>query len=103
MMGDIFGFIGLGNMGQPMAWNIISAGLSLIVHDTAGTMERSSNGAVLAQSNQEVARKANGIVLSLPNLESNRSVVHEIATVGQVGSIIVVHLHHWSRSCCRKH
>ena len=31
------GFVGLGNMGSPMATNIINAGLELFVFDAAGT------------------------------------------------------------------
>lgn len=35
-----FGFIGLGNMGKPMATNLANAGTRLLVHDTAGTQHR---------------------------------------------------------------
>ncbi|MBU2531361.1 MAG: NAD(P)-binding domain-containing protein, partial [Alphaproteobacteria bacterium] len=33
MAEDTFGFIGLGNMGQPMARNIAAKGRALLVHD----------------------------------------------------------------------
>ena len=34
------GFIGLGNMGRPMATNLAAAGNDLLVFDAAGTAER---------------------------------------------------------------
>ena len=39
------GFIGLGNMGGPMAANIAAAGMSMVVFDAAGTAERAPTGA----------------------------------------------------------
>ena len=89
MTNEHFGFIGLGNMGGPMARNVCEKGLSLIVHDIAGTAERAPTGAEIAQSNDEVARRAGVIVLSLPSVEINRAVVQEIAQAGQAGCIVV--------------
>ena len=40
MSEDLFGFIGLGNMGAPMARNASDRGCKLIVHDIAGTVDR---------------------------------------------------------------
>ena len=45
MSDEILGFIGLGNMGQPMARNIQEKGHAMIVHDIAGTAERTPRGA----------------------------------------------------------
>ena len=89
MTNDHFGFIGLGNMGRPMARNVCEKGLSLIVHDIAGTADRAPPGAQIAQSNDEVARRAGVIALSLPSVEINRAVVQEIAQAGQAGCVVV--------------
>ena len=89
MTENLFGFIGLGNMGRPMAQNIISKNIPLIVHDLAGTKERSPDKAIIAVSNQDLAKKAKVIALSLPNLESNKSVIREIADVAKRGTVIV--------------
>ena len=35
-----FGFVGLGNMGRPIAVNLAAAGFDLVVHDAAGTAAR---------------------------------------------------------------
>ena len=55
---NFFGFIGLGNMGEPMARNAAAKGCKLIVHDIAGTVDRAPEGSIVAQSNDEVARRA---------------------------------------------
>ena len=62
------GFIGLGNMGGPMALNLIKAGHTLIVHDVrrdaaAPHLER---GATWADSPRATAREAELIMTSLP-------------------------------------
>ena len=86
-MGDVsdltFGFIGLGNMGAPMAANLTRAGRRLLVHDAAGTRERAPPGAALAEDNRAVARDADAILLSLPNGDVVRGVAEEIAGVRQ--------------------
>jgi 3-hydroxyisobutyrate dehydrogenase len=89
MAQEIYGFIGLGNMGRPMARNARAKGLAMIVHDIAGTADRAPDGAEIAQSNGEVARRAGVIALSLPTVEANRAVVKEIAEAGNAGSVVV--------------
>lgn len=61
------GFIGLGNMGAPMAVNLANAGWSMIAHDAAGTRERAPAQAIVADSVAEVASRAEVILLSLPD------------------------------------
>ena len=62
------GFVGLGNMGGPMALNLMKAGHALVVHDVrreaaAPHLER---GAKWAASPREVARESELILTSLP-------------------------------------
>ena len=45
MATEQFAFIGLGNMGQPMARNVSESGHALLVHDLAGTADRAPKGA----------------------------------------------------------
>ena len=61
------GFIGLGNMGAPMAANLAKAGWSLLAHDAAGTRERAPGGAAIADSIADVASGAEVVLLSLPD------------------------------------
>src|SRR5258705_1351040 len=62
------GFIGLGNMGGPMALNLIKAGHTLIVHDVrrAAAAQHLQQGAKWADSPQTVARESELILTSLP-------------------------------------
>ena len=89
MADEIFGFIGLGNMGGPMARHAAATGRETVVHDIAGTADRAPPGAVVAQSNGEVARRAGIVALSLPTVAANREVVLEIAAAGHSGQIVV--------------
>ena len=62
------GFIGLGNMGGPMALNLIKAGHTLVVHDVrreaaAPHLER---GATWADSPKALARESELVLTSLP-------------------------------------
>src|SRR5262245_2729325 len=60
------GFIGLGNMGQPMARRLIAAGHKLIVYDTR-------NDAV-APSLADVADRVETVMASLPSLQISEKV-----------------------------
>jgi 3-hydroxyisobutyrate dehydrogenase-like beta-hydroxyacid dehydrogenase len=62
------GFIGLGNMGGPMALNLIKAGHSLIVHDVRREAAKAhlDKGAKWADSPQALARESELILTSLP-------------------------------------
>jgi 3-hydroxyisobutyrate dehydrogenase len=67
MKDDATGFIGLGNMGAPMAANLAAAGWSLITYDAAGSRERSPAQAHAAESIAEVVTAAGVVILSLPD------------------------------------
>ncbi len=62
------GFIGLGNMGGPMALNLIKAGHTLIVHDVRreAAAPHLAGGATWADSPTAAARDAELILTSLP-------------------------------------
>ena len=62
------GFIGLGNMGYPMARRLVEAGHKLIVYDTSGQMmsRLTAIGAVAAKSARDVADQVETVMASLP-------------------------------------
>jgi 3-hydroxyisobutyrate dehydrogenase-like beta-hydroxyacid dehydrogenase len=74
------GFIGLGNMGAPMAANLAGAGWSLTVHDAAGTQHRAPANTAIAESVAEVASQAATILLSLPDSAVVDAVADAIVT-----------------------
>jgi 3-hydroxyisobutyrate dehydrogenase-like beta-hydroxyacid dehydrogenase len=62
------GFIGLGNMGYPMARRLVEAGHKLVVYDTSGQMmsRMTALGAVAAKSPRDVADQVETVMASLP-------------------------------------
>jgi len=61
------GFIGLGNMGHPMASNIAAAGFDVVCFDAAGTTERLPDGAHAAASAEEIFGTTDTALLSVPD------------------------------------
>ena len=77
----IIGFIGLGQMGGPMAANIAKGGYKMLCFDKAGTEALMPEGATACGSVAEVVMGADTIFLSLPNGAIMESVAAEIADV----------------------
>tara|TARA_A100001037_G_C15122061_1_gene624346 strand:- start:51 stop:944 length:894 start_codon:yes stop_codon:yes gene_type:complete len=73
------GFIGLGNMGNPMAGNLVKAGYSVICYDIAGTEERAPEGAEIASSATQIAGNADIVFTSVDKQKSVESIAEEIA------------------------
>jgi 3-hydroxyisobutyrate dehydrogenase-like beta-hydroxyacid dehydrogenase len=71
------GFVGVGNMGLPMAEKLLDAGQELVVHDIRATALEplTKRQARPAASPREVADKAELVFLSLPTLDALRAVV----------------------------
>ncbi len=61
------GFIGLGNMGGPMAHNLAAAGYEVVCHDAAGAHALAPPGAPIAASAAELAARATIVFLCLPD------------------------------------
>ncbi|HXZ22809.1 MAG TPA: NAD(P)-dependent oxidoreductase [Pseudolabrys sp.] len=70
------GFIGLGNMGQPMARRLIQAGHRLVVYDTRNDAVAPlvALGAQLASSPADVADRVETVMASLPSLQVSEKV-----------------------------
>ena len=87
-----FGFIGLGQMGGPMAKNISAKGFPLTVYDKAGTEHLAPKGANLAASTAEVARVADTIFLSVPDGSVSLNLVDEIVACSDRCAKVVIDL-----------
>jgi 3-hydroxyisobutyrate dehydrogenase-like beta-hydroxyacid dehydrogenase len=74
----VAGFVGLGNMGRPMAANIAAAGFDLVCFDAAGTAERLPPGARAGASVADLAAQADTVLLSVPDGAVVRSIVSEL-------------------------
>jgi 3-hydroxyisobutyrate dehydrogenase len=82
----LIGFIGLGNMGAPMARNLVAAGHAVTGFDVAGV---AVEGVPMAASAAEVARDREAVITMLPNGAILRSVYAEIVPAGSRGGLFV--------------
>jgi 3-hydroxyisobutyrate dehydrogenase len=80
------GFIGLGNMGAPMAANLAKAGHQVTGFDTAGV---SVDGVTQAQSATEAVSGADAVITMLPNGDILRAVANQIIPAMQQGAVLI--------------
>ena len=80
------GFIGLGNMGAPMAANLVAAG-----HEVTGfdTMDVAVDGVAKAASAAEAATGADVVITMLPNGAILRTVAAEVIPAMTTGAALV--------------
>ena len=90
MAGERIGFIGLGNMGNPMAANLAAAGYPLVCYDIAGTRERAPEGAEIAGSITQIAGSADFAIVSVDSRRAVEDVTKEIAAANDRTVSIVV-------------
>ena len=90
MASDEIGFVGLGNMGRPMATNLLKSGRCVVVHDAAGTQVRAPQGAQLAASNAALARRVEAIHLCVPDGRASEAIAREIAGAADRRTRLVV-------------
>jgi 3-hydroxyisobutyrate dehydrogenase-like beta-hydroxyacid dehydrogenase len=77
-MKETIGWVGVGSMGHRMSRHLSVAGYPLVVADAVST-ERAPPGAVVANSNAEVAQRADTVILSLPDGKVSEAVARELA------------------------
>ena len=76
------GVVGLGNMGSVLAGNLVAAGHDVVTHDVAGDAGN-PDGAVFVATSTRSARRAEIIVLSLPDGAASELVARTIAVRGR--------------------
>jgi 3-hydroxyisobutyrate dehydrogenase-like beta-hydroxyacid dehydrogenase len=87
---SVLGFVGLGQMGAPMACNVAKAGCQVIAFDKAGAA--GVVGPAIAGSLAEVARRAPTVFFSLPDGKISHAVLDEIIAVPDRQTTIVIDL-----------
>ena len=80
------GFIGLGNMGAPMASNLAAAGHTVTGFDPAGT---SAEGVGVAENASAAATGADVVITMLPNGAILRSVADEVIPAMKPGAVFL--------------
>ena len=85
------GFIGLGNMGLPMANNLVKAGHTVQGFDTSAEIlgQVSDVGIVTCAAAKDAAENAETIVTMLPNGEISLSVFNEIVQTAAKDTLII--------------
>lgn len=79
------GFIGLGNMGAPMAANLAAAGHEVLGFDAAGT---TAAGATSVNSAAEAAASADVVITMLPNGQILRAVANDVTPAMKPGAVL---------------
>ncbi len=81
MSGKVLGYIGVGDMGGPMARNLLKAGFDVVVYDTQQDRLDSlaEAGAAAASSAREVADRAEIVMVCLNTIEAGHAVAKEVA------------------------
>ncbi len=80
------GFVGLGNMGAPMAANLAKAGHEVTGFDMAAV---SVEGVTMAASAAEAAKGADVVITMLPNGDILRRVAGEVIPAMQTGAVLL--------------
>ncbi len=80
------GFIGLGNMGAPMAANLVKAGYAVHGFDTADV---SVDGVSMVATAEEAAKDADLVITMLPNGDILRRVADQIIPQMAQGSVLI--------------
>src|ERR1700742_953098 len=84
-------FIGLGNMGGPMAANLVKAGHKVIAFDlvAASRDQAEADGAAIAESSVTSVKGADVVVTMLPAGKHVLSVWHEVLPAMAKGALII--------------
>ena len=80
------GFIGMGNMGKPMALNLVTAGHNVIGYDVSN---ENIDGIKSARSAAEGAKDVQVVITMLPDGEILKKVAEEILPIMTPGSILL--------------
>jgi 3-hydroxyisobutyrate dehydrogenase len=88
----VIGFLGLGNMGSPMAANIAAAGYDVVGYDAAGTKDRKPEGVLGADSVAEVVGRTDTVLLSVPDGRVTLAIADQMTTLTDRRATVVIDL-----------
>ena len=73
------GFVGLGNMGAPIAANLAAGGVVVHVYDSAGSRDRAPEGSIPTGNIDEIARACDVIFVCVPDGAASLDVANAVA------------------------
>jgi len=90
-MNNTVAFIGLGNMGLPMAVNLVKAGFDVLGYDNSDAMSVAAAraGVRMADNQERAVAERDVVVTMLPNGAIVRSVLGEVARCARPGALVV--------------
>ncbi|MEP6066631.1 MAG: NAD(P)-binding domain-containing protein, partial [Paracoccaceae bacterium] len=80
------GFVGLGNMGAPMAANLAAAGHDVVGYDVAGT---TADGVRMVDTIQTAVSETDAVITMLPNGQILRSVANDVIPAMPTGAVFI--------------
>ncbi|MEP3844845.1 MAG: 3-hydroxyisobutyrate dehydrogenase [Paracoccaceae bacterium] len=80
------GFVGLGNMGSPMAANLAAAGHDVVGYDVAGT---TAPGVHMVDSIQTAVSETDAVITMLPNGQILRNVANDVIPAMPNGAVFI--------------
>ena len=80
------GFVGLGNMGAPMAANLAAAGHDVVGYDVAGT---TAVGVRMVDALETAVSDTDAVITMLPNGQILRSVANDVIPAMQTGAVFI--------------
>src|SRR5271163_479139 len=85
------GFIGLGNMGAPMAANLVKSGERVLGFDVVEASRQASekDGAQIVGNAKATVENADVVITMLPGGEQVRSVWHDILPLARQGTLFI--------------
>ncbi len=92
MTPDKFGFVGLGQMGGPMAANIAAKGFDLAVFDQAGSADLAPPGSRPLETLAEMAEAVETVFLSVPDGPASIALVNGLTAVSGRRATTVIDL-----------
>ena len=75
---NAYGFIGLGDMGKPMATNLLNSGKKLFVYDINNIEDKAPKNSVVTNSINELVTNSEIIFISVPDGKSSSNVINKI-------------------------
>jgi len=90
-MSEKVGFVGLGNMGAPMARNLLRAKTALVVHDIdpRRVQSLSADGAEVAASPAAMARECPRLICMVETTAQAQAVISGFAETARPGAIVI--------------
>ena len=88
-MTRVIGFIGLGNIGEPMSLNLLQSGFDVVGFNPSDKPDFVAAGGRQVSTVQQVGKQANVIIQSLPSVKALENTVDALLEVANFGQTVI--------------